>query len=90
MRQSSNGDQGMNGQKCDVCGAPATIHETAVENSQIVVRHLCQNHGKDLIPAIDFANHEAARQTVMEMYNRLSDTEKNELALLHRWSKRVG
>ena len=80
----------MNGQKCDVCVAPATIHETAVENSQIVARHLCQTHGKDLIPAIEFANHDAALQTVMEMYNRLSDTEKNEFALLRRWLKRVG
>jgi hypothetical protein len=78
----------MHGERCDLCGARAAIHETAIENSQIVVTHLCEQHGKGSIPTIPFTNQENAFRTVVEMYNSLSDFEKNEFALLHRLSRR--
>jgi hypothetical protein len=75
--------------QCGYCGEPATIHETCVENGQVLVRHFCSAHGKDLIPAIESADHGAALRVVTEMYDRLSETEKNELVLLRRVSRRV-
>jgi hypothetical protein len=33
--------------KCEVCGEPATIHETAIENGVAVgLHHLCKQHGE--------------------------------------------
>jgi len=43
--------------KCDDCGQPATIHETAIESREAIVsRHHCEEHGANVL-------HGAARST---------------------------
>ena len=37
---------------CEICAKLATIHETLIGPAQTVVRHLCDEHGKDVVPAI--------------------------------------
>ncbi len=30
---------------CDICGQPATIHDTSVSDGVAVARHFCSEHG---------------------------------------------
>jgi hypothetical protein len=73
--------------KCDVCGQPATIHETAVENGTAVARHYCAEHGEASWQATAPAIDPAAVQTLEEYWRGLSDAEKEQLAELYRLSK---
>jgi hypothetical protein len=68
---------------CEVCGQPAMIHETAIEGGVAVTRHLCQAHGQAALPAL---NH-GLPQDAQELYQNLSDAEKEYFALLFRLSK---
>jgi hypothetical protein len=31
---------------CDICGKPATVHETVREAGEVTSRHFCQEHGE--------------------------------------------
>jgi hypothetical protein len=72
--------------RCEICGQPATIHETAVEGEGAVTRHLCQEHGEAALPAVDFGPE--AAQAAEQQYNSLSEGEKEHLALLYRLTHR--
>jgi hypothetical protein len=72
--------------KCEICGQPATIHETSVEGEGAVTRHLCQEHGEAVWPAVDLGPN--AAQAAEEQYRRLSDVEKEHFGLLYRLTHR--
>jgi hypothetical protein len=72
--------------RCAICGQPATIHETALEGGAAVTRHLCQEHGVSVLPAVDLGPQ--AAQTAAEQYRNLSDAEKEHFALLYRLTHR--
>lgn len=71
---------------CAICGKPATIHETAVEGEGAVTRHLCQEHGEAVLPAIKLGLE--AAQAAEELNRNLSDAEKEHFALLYRLTHR--
>jgi hypothetical protein len=71
---------------CDICGQPATVHETAVEGGGAVTRHLCQEHGGPALPAVVLEPQ--AAQAAEELYRGLSDAEKEHFALLYRLTHR--
>ena len=72
--------------KCDVCGEPARIHETAVEAGGAVTRHLCQTHWKAALPPIKLGPDAAA--AAEEQFRNLSDAEKEHFALTYRLTRR--
>jgi hypothetical protein len=78
--------------KCDVCGQPATIHETSIESSgDIVVRHHCQEHGASVLHGalrIDDPDTQATLANLAEWYNGLTESEKNRIQLEHRLLRR--
>jgi hypothetical protein len=67
---------------CAICGQPATVHETAVEEGGAVTRHLCQDHGAAALPAVEVGAQ--AVQAAAEQFHNLSDAEKEHFALLYR------
>jgi hypothetical protein len=73
--------------KCEICGQPAVIHETAVEEEGAVTRHLCQDHGQATWPAVNLGPQ--AAQAAEELYRNLSDAEKEHAALLYRLTHRT-
>jgi hypothetical protein len=79
---------------CDVCGQPATIHETALEAGTAVVRHYCEEHGKsawaDALRLDDPSSQAEALKAAKEYYRSLSDEEKAQLAELHRFTRHRG
>jgi hypothetical protein len=68
--------------KCEICGQPAVIHETAVEDESAVTRHFCQDHKQAQTPILDFGRQ--AAQAAEEQYRNLSDAEKEHFAMLYR------
>lgn len=78
--------------KCDVCGAPATIHETAIESrGAVVVRHYCQEHGAGAMHGtlrVDDPDIQAAFTDLAEWYNGLAESEKNRIQLEYRLTRR--
>ena len=78
----------MLGPKCDICGQPATIHETTIETGEATSRHFCQEHGGSLLPPIDPDVQAASLRAMEEYYYSLSDAERENMALLYRLSKR--
>jgi hypothetical protein len=75
--------------KCDVCGQPATIHETALESEAVVTRHLCAEHGESAwrataLPVVDAEALRAAE----EQWRSLSEAEQEHLALVYRLTHR--
>jgi hypothetical protein len=79
---------------CDVCGQPATIHETALEAGPAVVHHYCAEHGRSAWPdalRLDGPHAQAeALKAAEEYFRNLSDEEKAQLAELHRFTQRRG
>jgi hypothetical protein len=56
---------------CDICGKPATVHETAREAGEATSRHFCQKHGE--------------LRVIEEYYRRsLSDAEWEPIARVYR------
>lgn len=74
---------------CEICGQPATIHETALNDGAVSYRHLCQVHGQEMLPAPVVTSDEAGFQAMVDYYRNLSDAEKDELALDYRLQRRV-
>jgi hypothetical protein len=74
--------------KCEICGQPAVIHETAVAGEGAVTRHLCREHGQPAVPVLDFGPQ--AAQAAEEQYRSLSDAEKEHFALLELANGRAG
>jgi hypothetical protein len=72
--------------KCEICGQPAVIHETAVEDAGAVTRHSCQDHGLAAWPAVNLGPH--AAQAAEEQYGNLSDAEKEHFAMLYHLTHR--
>lgn len=73
---------------CELCGQPATIHETAVENGAVVARHLCAEHGESAWRSATPRLPADAWQAVEEYARGLSPEEWDALALRHRLSRR--
>ena len=79
----------MNRPACAVCGQPATVHETSIENGSAVTRHLCETHGAAAIPTP--ARTDPARlPELAAWFDGLSDQEKADLAEQHRLTRRGG
>jgi hypothetical protein len=74
--------------KCDVCGQPATIHETVIRGGEATSRHLCSEHGEPLLPSVDPGSQAAALQAAEEYYRSLSEAEREHLALVYRLTRR--
>lgn len=74
---------------CEVCGQPATIHETAVNDGAVSYRHLCEAHGQDVALTEAVKRDEASFQVMVDYYRGLSDAEKDQLALEYRLRRRV-
>jgi hypothetical protein len=78
--------------RCEICGRPATLHETALAGGAVVVRHLCQEHGQDawhaVLPPLDPDRQAAALQAVEGHWRGLPEAEKEHLALTYRLAKR--
>jgi hypothetical protein len=73
---------------CDICGQPATIHETAVRAGEAVTRHLCREHGESSLPAVIPGVQAASLQAAEEYFRSLSDAEREHLALVYRLTRR--
>ena len=73
--------------ECEICGQPAVIHETAVEDEVAVTRHLCQEHGQAAVPVLDFGPQ--AAQAAEEQYRSLSGAEKEHFAMFYRLTDRT-
>jgi hypothetical protein len=78
--------------KCEVCGEPAAVYDTAIENGEAVAtRCLCQEHGTGELQAIlrrQASNAQDALAKLSEWYGGLSDVEKSRLELDYRLSRR--
>ena len=74
--------------KCEICGQPATIHETAMRAGEAVSRHLCQEHGESLVPKSIPGVPAASLPTAEELYLSLSEAEREHMALMYRLTKR--
>jgi hypothetical protein len=74
--------------KCDVCGQPATIHETLIKGGEAASRHLCQEHGESSLPTVVPGVQATPLPTAEELYRGLSEAEREHMALLYRLTKR--
>jgi hypothetical protein len=74
--------------RCDLCGRPATIHETAIRAGETVSRHFCQEHGEPPLPPVDPGVQAASLRAAEEYYLSLSDAEREHMALVYRLTKR--
>jgi hypothetical protein len=72
--------------RCVICGKAATIHETVVDGEGPVTRHFCQEYGAGAAPALALGPE--AAQAAEELNRRLSQAEKDHLALLYRLTHR--
>jgi hypothetical protein len=74
---------------CDVCGQPATIHETLLASGVATDRHVCYAHGEAMLlkPTAGFQHDEF--QTLVEHYRGLPALEKEQMALYYRLSRRI-
>jgi hypothetical protein len=73
--------------KCDICGQPATIHETAIRAGEAVSRHRCQEHGESFLPT-RIPGVQASLPTAEELYRSLSEAEREHFALIYRLTRR--
>ena len=73
--------------RCEICGQPAVIHETAVEDEGAVTRHLCQEHGQAAVPVLDFGPQ--AAQAAEEQYRSLFGAQKEHMAMFYRFTHRT-
>jgi hypothetical protein len=78
--------------KCEVCGEPAAIHETAIENGVAVGSHqLCKLHGephwRSAVQAVEARSQDALAQ-LTEWHRGLSDVERTRLEMEYRLMRR--
>jgi hypothetical protein len=81
----------MHQQQCEICGRPATIHDTSIENSvALASRHLCQEHGSNdlhsILSSVAASSQDALSQ-LSEWYRHLTDVEKRRLEAEYRLMK---
>jgi hypothetical protein len=74
--------------KCELCGEPAEIHETAIENGVAVgSQHLCKQHGeshwRSAVQAVEARSQDALAQ-LTEWYRGLTDGERSRLEIEYR------
>jgi hypothetical protein len=74
---------------CEVCGEPATIHETAIEGGVVSRRHSCEVHGKESLLVPEVKSDDAGFQAMVDYYRGLSEAEKDEMAVEYRLLRRV-
>lgn len=79
--------------KCDVCGRPAAIRETALEDGTVRTRHLCAEHGEATwqaaVPPLGDADAQAgALRDLEEHWRSLTQAEQEHLAELFRRTRR--
>ena len=78
--------------KCEVCGEPAAIHETAIENGVAVgLHHVCKQHGeshwRSALQAAESRSQDALAQ-LTEWYRGLPDVERNRIEIEYRLMRR--
>jgi hypothetical protein len=78
---------------CEVCGQPAVVHETEIVASRVTSHHLCQAHGeagwRDAVLSLRDINFQAdAIRDLEDQWRRLSENDKQQLAQLHRLTRR--
>jgi hypothetical protein len=77
---------------CEVCGQPATVYDTEIENGgAVATRCLCQEHGTGELQAIllrQAADAQDALAKLSQWYGELTDVEKSRLELDYRLSRR--
>ena len=78
--------------KCEVCGKPAAIHETAIENGVAVGSHqLCKLHGESrwqsAVQAAEASTPDALTQ-LTAWYRGLTDVERSRLEMEYRLMRR--
>ena len=72
--------------KCEICGEPAVIHETAVADEGAVTWHFCQDHGQAAMPVLILRPQ--ANQAAGEHFGKLSEREKEHFAMLYHLTHR--
>jgi hypothetical protein len=82
----------MDHHKCEVCGQPAAIYETAIENGVAVGSHqLCKLHGeshwRSAVQAVEARSHDALAQ-LAEWHRGLTDVERSRLEMEYRLMRR--
>jgi hypothetical protein len=77
----------MHPERCDVCGRPATVHETAIAAGNVASRHFCDAHGAgvraDAVP-LDDTQRQAAITTLAERASKMTPAERARLELEYR------
>ena len=74
--------------ECEICGQPAVIHESAVEEEVAGTRHLCQEHRQAaVVPVLDFGPQ--AAQAAEEQYRSLFGAQKEHMAMFYRFTHRT-
>jgi hypothetical protein len=76
--------------KCAICGKPATIHDTLIEARAATSRHFCPEHAEPSLPPVFRGSQADAMKALEEYYHSLSDSERENMALLNRLSKLGG
>jgi hypothetical protein len=80
--------------KCEVCGNPATIHETVIESGVGVgLHHLCKQHGEShwqiAAQAVE-ARSQGALGPLTEWYRSLDHAARSRLEMEYRLMRRSG
>ncbi|MGD9634953.1 MAG: hypothetical protein AB7G28_23830 [Pirellulales bacterium] len=76
---------------CEICGNPATIHDSHVSSGAADTHHYCGQHAPhDTSPAPSLTSSERieALATLAEYFGHLSEREKSQLTLEHRLARR--
>jgi hypothetical protein len=76
--------------KCAICGKPATIHDTVIESQAATSRHFCPEHAEPAPVPVFRGSQADAQKALEEYYHSLSDSERENMALLYRLSKLGG
>jgi hypothetical protein len=75
--------------RCEVCGRPATIHETILSHGVVTDRHVCYLHGDVMLLSPKAEHSHEEFQTIVEHYQRLSASERKQIALHYRLIQRI-
>ena len=77
----------MHQHQCEICGRPATIHETSLASGAVSDRHVCYAHGEAMLLKPTAEQREDFRALV-EYFRGLSAAEHDQIALSYRLSRR--
>jgi hypothetical protein len=74
--------------ECDVCGQPATIHETVISGGGRLPVTSARNMGVSSLPTVVTGVQATSHPTAEELYRSLSEAERGHMALVYRLTKR--